>query len=121
MAGRPVDVDDTIEQHEVERIRRAVFGGTAARPTEHLGEAQTCALILRRQEFRDAVWITDDRDAGDFARRRGITTRQTYDLIAEAAVAGLVTAAAGHRLLQSMEAQGRRLHRVSTRPEDLLN
>ena len=118
--GDPVQIDDEAEQSEVERIRRAVFGGTPAQPTMHLGEAQTCVLILRRQDLREAVWITDDRDAGRFARRRGITTRETFDLMNEAVVGSLITAGEGHRLLQQMISAGRTLHRVSARPEDLL-
>jgi hypothetical protein len=98
----------------------AVFGGAAAKPTQHLGEAQTCVLILRRPDLHDSLWITDDLDASRFARHRGITTRDTFDLACEAVVGGLITVDDGHHLLQQMVAADRRLHRVSSRPEDLL-
>jgi predicted nucleic acid-binding protein len=118
--GDPVEITEAAEQSEVERIRRAVFGGTSARPTQHLGEAETCVLIQTRPEFKDAVWITDDRSAGSYARRRGITTRETFDLMNEAVVGGLVPAVEGHRLLHRMVELDRVLHRISQRPEDLL-
>ncbi|MCC5036876.1 hypothetical protein DMH02_027810 [Streptomyces sp. WAC 00631] len=89
-------------------------------PTKHLGEAETCVLITRRSEFRGSLWITDDRSAGAFARRRGITAKETCDLMSQAAADGLVSPAEGHRLLHAMVSAGRHLHRLSRRPEDLL-
>ncbi|WP_404815668.1 hypothetical protein [Streptomyces thermolineatus] len=118
--GEPVEISDEAEVTEVDRVRRAVFGGSAAAPTQHLGEAETCVLITLRAEFRDSAWITDDRSAGAFARRRSITTRETFDLMGEAVVGGLVTAAEGHRLLHAMAEGGRHLHRISRGPDDLL-
>ncbi|GGK93240.1 hypothetical protein [Streptomyces flaveus] len=120
MLGEPITITDLDEIAEVDRLRRAVFGGVASVPTKHLGEAETCALIIKRPEFRDSVWITDDRSAAAFTRRRGITTKETFDLMNEAVVEGLVTAVAGHELLGRMVAAGRRLHRVSDCPDDLL-
>ena len=35
----------TRQTGEIERIRRAVFGGTDDQPLKHLGEAQTCYVI----------------------------------------------------------------------------
>ncbi|WP_035846568.1 hypothetical protein [Kitasatospora azatica] len=118
--GLPIEIQDQTEQQAVERIRRAVFGGEQARPTQHLGEAQTCVLITLRGEFHDSTWITDDRSAAEFSRRRGITTLETMDLMCIAAVTGLVSSTEGHELLQSMAAAGRHLHRTSARPGDLL-
>ncbi|MET9968645.1 hypothetical protein ABZZ80_22645 [Streptomyces sp. NPDC006356] len=117
--GEPIEITDSRELAEVDRVRRAVFNGPASLPTKHLGEAETCVLITMRTEFRDAVWITDDRSAGAFARRRGITTKETFDLMNEAVVEGLISAVEGHGLLGQMQAAGRHLHRVSARPEDL--
>ncbi|EST34687.1 hypothetical protein N566_18255 [Streptomycetaceae bacterium MP113-05] len=105
---------------EVDRVRRAVFAGLPSEPTRHLGEAETCVLITTRQEFRSSIWITDDASAGRFARRRGITTKETFDLMNEAVVDGLVTAEEGHRLLADIVAAGNHLHRISRHPRDLL-
>ncbi|MFE7379542.1 hypothetical protein ACFU9F_04130 [Streptomyces zhihengii] len=76
-------------------------------------------LITLRPELQASVWITDDRSAGTWARRRGITTKETYDLVHEAVVDGLITSQDGHDLLGAMVAAGRHLHRVSRRPADL--
>jgi predicted nucleic acid-binding protein len=118
--GEPIELTDPDERTEVERLRRAVFGGDRRRPTQHLGEAETLTLITRRRDFRRSVWISDDRDAARYARRRGITTLETFDLVRAAVLDELVDAAEGHRLLQRMAEAGRRLHHTSTRPEDLL-
>jgi hypothetical protein len=72
-----------------------------------------------RAELRDSVWITDDRSAGTYARRRGITTKETYDLVNEAVVGGLIAPGDGHGVLGAMAAVGRHLHRVSRRRSDL--
>ncbi len=118
--GEPIEITSSAEVAEVDRVRRAVFGGLQSEPTRHLGEAETCVLITVREEFRDSVWINDDRSAGAFARRRGITTKETFDLMNEAVVDALVTAEEGHGLLAAMVAAGRHLHRVSRHPRDLL-
>ncbi|MGW2117047.1 hypothetical protein [Streptomyces zhihengii] len=117
--GDPIEITDSRELTEVERVRRAVFGGTASQPLKHLGEAETCVLITLRPELQASVWITDDRSAGTWARRRGITTKETYDLVNEAVVDGLITSQDGHDLLGAMVSAGRHLHRVSRRPADL--
>ncbi|MEY9966141.1 putative nucleic acid-binding protein [Streptacidiphilus sp. MAP12-16] len=119
--GDPIEIDDEGERQAVERVRRSVFHGDRAAPTQHLGEAQTCVLITSRREFRGSVWITDDRSAGTFSRRKGIRTRETMDLMALAAKTGLVKPAEGHRLLHAMTAAGRHLHHISSRPDDLLH
>ena len=118
--GDPIEIDDEVERQAVERVRRGVFNGNRTAPTQHLGEAQTCVLITSRREFRASAWITDDRSAGRYSRRKGIRTLETMDLMALAAMSGLVTAVEGHRLLHAMTAAGRHLHRISHRPDDLL-
>lgn len=117
--GEPIEIDCAAELAEVDRIRRAVFAGSASEPTRHLGEAETCVLITMRSEFRDSVWITDDRSAATYTRRRGINTKETFDLMNEAVVDGLVTSEDGHSLLAAMVAAGRHLHRLSRHPRDL--
>lgn len=77
-------------------------------------------LIEHRNGFADAVWITDDGEAGHYARRKGISVKDTVDIMREAVVDGLALADAGHRLLIEMEHAGRHLRGVPRRPEDLL-
>jgi hypothetical protein len=114
----PIEVVDPQEIQQVERIRRAVFGGAANEPTKHLGEAQTCQVILNWNEFSGSYWITDDRDAQEYARGQGIVTRDTMDLISEAIVEGHCTRDEGFRLLYGMKQNGRYL-RVPLHPSHL--
>ncbi|WP_051944563.1 hypothetical protein [Streptacidiphilus rugosus] len=116
--GEPVEITDPVTRAEVERLRRAVFGGDRRRPTQHLGEAETLALITKEREFRRSVWISDDRDATRYARHRGIVTLETYDLVRAAVAEELVDAGEGHLLLRRMTEAGRRLHRTSSGPEE---
>ncbi|MEU6716679.1 hypothetical protein ABZ897_34880 [Nonomuraea sp. NPDC046802] len=116
--GEPIEITDLNESRQIEQVRRAVFGGSPQRPTQHLGEAQTCHVILNWSQFRGSFWITDDRDAGEYARARGITTRDTMDLFCEAAVEGLCSAEEGFKLLHEMTRLGRHL-RLPNRPADL--
>ncbi|GAA0435330.1 hypothetical protein Acor_75570 [Acrocarpospora corrugata] len=116
--GEPIEIDDPAMIQRIEQIRRAAFGGSAREPLRHLGEAQTCFLILNRAEFTASFWITDDRDAGEYARRQGITTRDTMDLISEGVQDGCCTRDEGFELLQKMKSAGRSL-RLPQQPSDL--
>ncbi|MER5431759.1 hypothetical protein [Streptomyces sp. NPDC002588] len=118
--GEPIEIDDPAETALVDRIRRVVFGGASSRPLQHLGEAETLVIIEHRDGFASSVWITDDGEAGRYARRKGISVKDTVDIMREAVVDGLVLADAGHSLLLEMEQTGRHLRGVPDRPEDLL-
>ncbi|GAA3706295.1 hypothetical protein GCM10022224_084740 [Nonomuraea antimicrobica] len=107
--GEPIEIDDPLEVDLVERIRRAVFGGSSREPLRHLGEAQTCHVIRNRPAYAGSYWITDDRDALDYARRVGITARDTADLMSEGVNDGCCTRSEGYRLLQLMRERGRML------------
>ncbi|GGM89237.1 hypothetical protein GCM10010106_40740 [Thermopolyspora flexuosa] len=116
--GEPIQIRDQAEVDLIEQVRRSVFGGSRQRPTEHLGEAQTCHVILNWPAFQGSFWVTDDRDALEYARRRGITTRDTMDLFCEATVEGLCTQDEAYKLLHEMARLGRHL-RLPNRPEDI--
>ncbi|MEW9530851.1 hypothetical protein [Microbispora sp. NPDC049125] len=107
--GEPIEIDDPDEVDHIERVRRAVFGGTPQEPLKHLGEAQTIHVLRNRKEYEGSYWITDDHDARDYARRIGIVTRDTAELISEGVTDGCCTRNDGFKLLQLMEQQGRRL------------
>ncbi|WP_329226181.1 hypothetical protein OHB07_04600 [Streptomyces sp. NBC_00111] len=79
----------------------------------HLGE--------KREEFAGAVWITDDRDAGEYAAARGIPVKSTVTPMREAAVDGLIHHVEGPRLLLGMVADGRHIRGVADRAERLLD
>lgn len=114
----PIEIEDENEIAHVEQIRRSALGGSVAEPLKHLGEAQTCHIILTRVEFNTSFWITDDRDAGEYAQFQTITTRDTMDLISEAVADGCCTRNEGFHLLHLMRQQGRHL-RIPNTPADL--
>ncbi|MGO9298037.1 MAG: hypothetical protein ACLP52_29845 [Streptosporangiaceae bacterium] len=107
--GEPIEINDEAEILRVEQIRRAVFGGTEADPLRHLGEAQTCYVILHCKEFAGSWWISDDREALRYARFQGITTRETFDLVSTAVINGDIRAGDGLALMEEMAVSGRSL------------
>jgi hypothetical protein len=115
----PIEITRDGDVRKIEQIRRAVFGGTEARPLQHLGEAQTCYVIKNWPEFAGSWWITDDREALRYARFQGITTRETIDLVAVAAVNGDIPAPEGFALLNLMAERDRHL-RLPKTADDLI-
>lgn len=117
--GEPIEVTDDVDIQAIERIRRAAFGGRESKPTQHLGEATTCYLILNWAEFAGAWWISDDRDAIRYARLRGITTRETIDLMSIAVANGDITGSDAYNLMHAMAANDRALRLPASLPEFL--
>jgi hypothetical protein len=113
-----IEIADDSDVQAVERIRRAVFGGNEGKPLQHLGEAQTCHVILNWSGFAGSWWISDDREALRYARFQGITTRETIDLISVAVVNGDIPARDGFDLMVKMADSGRHL-RLPYSAEDL--
>lgn len=116
--GETIEVTDEADIQQINRIRRAVFGGTDDNPLQHLGEAETCHVIEHWPEFAGSWWISDDREALRFARFRGITTWETIDLVAMAVLNGGLAVREGFELLQTMSQKGRGL-RLPATPADL--
>lgn len=86
--GDPIEITAENDVKRVHGVRRAVFGGTDDQPFKHLGEAETCHIILNWTEFAGSWWISDDAEALRYARRQGITTRETADLVSTAVADG---------------------------------
>jgi len=107
--GEPIEISADADVLRVERLRRAVFGGAEDEPLRHLGEAQTCHVIETWPELAGSWWISDDREALRYARFRGITTRETIDLVAMAVADGEIGPKDGHALMQRMASAGRHL------------
>ncbi|GAA2110577.1 hypothetical protein GCM10009759_52000 [Kitasatospora saccharophila] len=118
--GEPIEITSDVDVQQINRIRRTVFGGTDDEPLKHLGEAETCHVILNLGEFAGSWWISDDNEALRYARLKGITTRETIDLMAIAAVNGDISAQDAYALMRAMAAQGRHL-RLPSSAADLLN
>ncbi|MGA8117145.1 MAG: hypothetical protein WCA46_26220 [Actinocatenispora sp.] len=75
------------------------------RPHQHLGEAETLAIMLRRSV--DGFFVTDDRSAARLARKNAITVVSTWDLLRVAARAALVDRATLWGYLQTLRSAGR--------------
>ena len=106
--GEPLGVNEPERVEQVERIRRAVFGGREDRPLQHLGEAETL-VVLSAPQWVEARWVTDDRHAVRYARLRGLLVGETADLMADAVAMADLTAAEGDELLREMAGRGRGL------------
>jgi hypothetical protein len=117
--GEAIEITDESNIQQINRIRRAVFGGTDTEPLKHLGEAQTCFVIQEWPEFAGSWWISDDREALRYARFRGITTRETIDLMSIAVVNGDLQTREGFDLMRQMVDCGRHL-RLPGSAEDFL-
>lgn len=116
--GEPLAPESDAEEDAVLRTRRVVFGGRDTEPKKHLGEAMTLVLIESRAELRGSWWITDDQDAGEHARRKGITTRDTMHIMCELVAEGSITSRDAFALMQTMNDRDRHL-RMPRRPQDL--
>lgn len=116
--GDPIEITADADIRQIERIRRAVFGGGDNRPLQHLGEAQSCYVILNWAEFAGSWWITNDRDALRYAKFQHITTRETMDLMCIAVVNGDITARDAFTLMTRMIDAGRHL-RLPQSPAEL--
>lgn len=114
----PIEIAAASDIQAIERIRRVVFGGTDSHPLRHLGEAQTCYVIKHWSEFAGSWWISDDREAVDYARGQNLTTRETVDLMSMAVADGEISAAEAFALMQRMADCGRHL-RLPGSAEDL--
>ena len=105
--GKPVEIADRHDIDQIERIRRAVFGGPPHQALRHLGEAQTCYVIRTWPEFAGSHWISDDREALRFARLAGIPALDTAGLLGEAVADRHVGRAEAYQLLRRMVVAGR--------------
>lgn len=89
---------------EIDRLRRAL-GGTNAEPTKHLGEAEIIYYLETVE--RAGMFVTDDRPALDFARRRGVVALDSADVLGECYSQDEIGCPAAYRLLEEMADRGR--------------
>lgn len=118
LLGEPIEISKPADVAAVEHLRVNVFGGTRARPMQHLGEAQSCFLLSKDDEWSDAVWVTDDRDAFEFAQRQGIITRGTVELFRALVADGDLTPDGAFGVLQAIDNE--RGLRIPSSPSGLL-
>lgn len=70
--GKPIEITDDQDIAEIDRTRRAVFGGDRIRLTDHLADAQILFLISHHGLVEAPVWLTADPKIMDFAKRRSV-------------------------------------------------
>ncbi|MGH8527029.1 MAG: hypothetical protein ACREXY_23340 [Gammaproteobacteria bacterium] len=113
--GSPVEIEGVADLTRVELLR-ACLSGSSSRPTKHLGEAQT--IFLLETSYESSIFITDDRPAADFARRRGLSVMDSVDVLRECYWKGEVGCPEAYDLLVEISHQGRGV-RVPTHHSDV--
>jgi predicted nucleic acid-binding protein len=101
--GEPIQLNARGDVEAVQRIRTAL-GGVPENPLKHLGEAESIQVVVSRPELRQAVLLTDDREARHVARGRGVMTWDATRLLASP---GDVSWPVGLAVLQQMRQCGR--------------
>jgi hypothetical protein len=107
--GKQIEITTELDVQNIEQLRRTVFGGTPEEPLKHLGEAQTCYVIRAWEEFAGSWWISDDRESLRYARRQGLITRETLDLVKIAVANDDMRAVDAFKMMTHMVNRGRRL------------
>lgn len=77
--GTPLYPETGAERLEVQHLRTEL-ASPGDRSTDHLGEAETLAIITSRRELT-AFFVTDDRGAARLAASRGVRAITTWDLL----------------------------------------
>lgn len=101
--GEPLFPDEA--EHQDVRVLRDQLAGPGDLPTRHLGEAETLAIIVRR-ELR-CFFATDDRGAARLATKNGIQVVGTWHLLKVACRAGWIDADTFWGYVLTVERQGR--------------
>lgn len=101
--GTPLHPDQ-VELIDTRTLRDSIASpGDAA--TKHLGEAETVAIISRRQI--DGLFLTDDGDAQALAAHHGIAVVTTWDLLRLAYRVGKITQPVLAGYLRTLAAENR--------------
>jgi predicted nucleic acid-binding protein len=102
--GEPL-FPDAAELQDV-RVLRDELAVPGDRPSKHLGEAETIAIIVRRQLV--CIFVTDDRDAARLATRKGVRAVDTWLLLRVAHRQSWLDADTLWGYVQTLQGQGRR-------------
>lgn len=109
MTQAPAIFGTPLHPDQAERIDTRTLRDNIASPgdaaTKHLGEAETVAIISRRQI--DGLFLTDDRDAQALAAHNGIATVTTWDLLRLAYRVGKITEPVLAGYLRTLTAENR--------------
>ena len=90
-----IEIDDESAIAHIEHLRIDVFGGTANLPRSTWVRRRPASRFGKIQGGLGPWWVSDDRDSLEFARRQGIQTRETIDIVAGIVADGDLTAGLG--------------------------
>jgi predicted nucleic acid-binding protein len=107
------------EPERVDRFRRLHMGGLRDRPTQHLGESETFIALTNREDLRESVFLSDDHDAYRVFSMLGVRVADTQDVLAGLVGRRSISSRDGVELAVRMEAAGRSLRRIPSRPVEL--
>jgi predicted nucleic acid-binding protein len=113
--GPPL-IPDAAERIDATILREAMASPGEA-STQHLGEAETIAIISARR--LDGLFLTDDGGAAALARRHQITAVSTWDLLRLAHKSNKVTRPVLTGYLRTLKGAGRGQPRNITSLDDL--
>lgn len=113
--GTPLAPDRT--EYEDTRLLRDAMASPGDPTTKHLGEAETVAIISRRNI--DGFFLTDDRDAKALATRHNIQVVTTWDLLRLAHRTGKVTTPVLSGYLRTLKSNNRGTPPGVTHPDQL--
>lgn len=101
--GEPLFPDQA--EHQDVRVLREQLAGPGDVPTQHLGEAETLAIIIRRQ--LRCFFVTDDRGAARLATKNGVRVVGTWRLLKVARRTGWLDADTLWGYVLTLEGHGR--------------
>jgi predicted nucleic acid-binding protein len=101
--GEPLFPEDA--EHQDIRVLRDQLAGPGDPPTQHLGEAETIAIIVRRR--LSCFFVSDDHGAARLATQHSIQAVGTWHLLKVACRAGWIDADTLWGYVLTLEGQGR--------------
>jgi predicted nucleic acid-binding protein len=104
-------------EHQGVRVMRDELAAPGDHARQHLGEAETLAIIIHRGLAASCFFVTDDRGAAGLAHRHGVQAVDTWKLLKVAYKKGWLDADTLWGYVQTLRAQGRGAPReVQNRP-----
>jgi predicted nucleic acid-binding protein len=90
------------------RVLRDGMAAPGDRPTKHLGEAETIAIVTSRGLQSTAVFISDDTGALIHAEAHGLRIADTWDLLDLAERVGMISGEEHARYVAALQSADRR-------------
>lgn len=90
------------------RLLRESLAGPLESATDHLGEAETIAVLTSRPDLSGSIFVSDDNGARALAQAHAIDIANTWDLLLFARNSRRLSPVAYSACLQTLRKQGRR-------------